>query len=170
MAVNLYSFVDLYTRILDTAAHILAKGAAHAAATGVSDAEMLSWRLIDDMEPLGFQIAVIGNFTRQWPARVVGIPTPPDIPATISLSQFIAEIAAARQFVASLTPAQFEGRDDAPLKVSIGSGQMEPTLPAGRWLTVFATTNLYFHLSIAYAIMRARGVPLGKVDMFPTGL
>ena len=48
-----------------------------------------------------------------------------------------------------------------------------PTLPlghAGRWITGFATTNLYFHLSMAYAILRAHGVAIGKVDLFPTGL
>jgi len=47
---------------------------------------------------------------------------------------------------------------------------MKPTLPSGQWLTVFATTNLYFHLSTAYGILRAKGVPLGKVDLFATGL
>ena len=47
---------------------------------------------------------------------------------------------------------------------------MEPTLPAGRWLTVFATINLYFHLSTAYDILRAKGVPLGKPDLFAAGL
>jgi len=31
---------------------------------------------------------------------------------------------------------------------------------------VFATTNIYFHLSIAYAILRANGVPIGKADLF----
>ena len=46
---------------------------------------------------------------------------------------------------------------------------MEPTLPAGQW-TVSATTNLYFHLSMAYSILRARGVQIGKVDLFAGGL
>ena len=55
--------------------------------------------------------------------------------------------------------------------MTIGNG-MEPTLPAARWLTVFvAATNLYFHLTTAYDILRARGAPLGKIDMFmPDGL
>ena len=47
---------------------------------------------------------------------------------------------------------------------------MEPTLPAGQWLTVFATTNLYFHMSTAYGILRAAGVRIGKIDLFTTGL
>ena len=47
---------------------------------------------------------------------------------------------------------------------------MAPTLPAAQWLTVFAATNVHFHVSMAYAILRANGVPLGKADMFIAGL
>jgi uncharacterized protein len=54
--------------------------------------------------------------------------------------------------------------------VTFDLGMMEPTLPAGQWLTGFATTNFYFHLSIAYAILRSRGVPLAKPDLFGGGL
>jgi len=52
--------------------------------------------------------------------------------------------------------------------VEIGNG-MTPTLPSGQWLTVFANTNIYFHLSMAYAILRLKGVQIGKVDLFAGG-
>lgn len=170
MPVNLYTFVDLYTRALDIAAHILAKGVNHALARGVSEGEMLDWRLIDDMNPLRFQLMVVCNFTRQWPARVAGLPLPDDVSADLDLAGFEEAIAGAKRYLAALTPEQFAGRDEVPLTISIGGGAMEPTLPAARWLTVFATTNVNFHLSMAYAILRAHGVPIGKPDLFPTGL
>jgi hypothetical protein len=170
VAVSLYTFVDLYSRVLDAATHILAKGAEHAGANGISEADMLEWRLIDDMQPLRFQLMVICDFTRQWPARVAGLPVPADTGGDLDLAGFQAALGDAKSYLAALGPAQFENRDDVPLKVAIASGQMEPTLPAGRWLTVFATTNVYFHLSTAYAILRARGVPIGKADLFPAGL
>ncbi|HEX4095392.1 MAG TPA: DUF1993 family protein, partial [Caulobacteraceae bacterium] len=74
-----------------------------------------------------------------------------------------------KAYLAALTPQQFAGRDEIPLTVEIGNG-MTPTLPSAQWLTVFATTNLYFHLSTAYGILRAKGVQIGKVDMFAGGL
>ena len=40
----------------------------------------------------------------------------------------------------------------------------------GQWIAGFATTNFYFHLSMVYAILRSRGVPLGKRDLFAGGL
>ena len=169
MTVNLYTFVNLYDRALDTAAHLLAKGLEHAAAKGVSEAEVLGWRLIDDMNPLSFQLKVVINFAKQWTARVAGLPVPGDIPEDLDAAGFKAAINEAKAYLATLTPAQFEGRDDIPLTYNI-AGVMEPTLPSGQWLSVFATTNIYFHASTAYGILRTKGVPLSKADMFAAGL
>ncbi|MFL5296779.1 MAG: DUF1993 domain-containing protein [Phenylobacterium sp.] len=169
MIVNLFTFVGLYARLLTTASHLLTKGAAHAKATGASEAEMLDWRLIEDMQPLRFQLMVVCNFTRQWPARVAGVTVPEAVEDTLDVAGFQASIADAKTYLATLRPEQFAGRDDVSLSHDIGNG-MEPTLPAGQWLTVFATTNLYFHLSTAYGILRAKGVPIGKIDLFAAGL
>jgi hypothetical protein len=169
MPVNLFTFVDLYARLLTTASHLLTKGVEHAKTLGVPEAEMLDWRLIEDMSPLSFQLMVVCNFTRLWPARVAGLPLPAEVTADLDVGGFQAAIADAKAYLAALTPEQFAGRDDVPLTVTIGTG-MEPTLPAAQWLTVFATTNLYFHLSTAYAILRSKGVQIGKVDLFAGGL
>ena len=168
MTVSLFTFVDLYSKGLTTLDGLLAKGAAFAAEKGVSEAEMLGWRLIDDMNPLSFQVIVVTNFSKQWTARAAGLPVPENIPEDLDLAGYRAEIANAKAFLANLKAEQFAGRDEAP--VTFNLGMMEPTLPAAQWLTGFATTNFYFHLSIAYAILRSRGVPLGKPDMFGGGL
>lgn len=169
MTVNLFTFIDLFDRQVATASSLLAKGAAHAKAAGVSEAQMLQWRLIEDMAPLGFQLMVVCNFSRLWPARVAGLPLPAEVTADLDVAGFQAALADCRAYLAALKPEQFAGRDDVPLTVTIGNG-MEPTLPSGQWLTVFATTNLYFHLSTAYGILRAHGVQIGKPDLFATGL
>lgn len=168
MTVSLFTFVDLYSKGLTTLDSLLAKGAAFAAEKGVSEAEMLKWRLIDDMNPLSFQVIVPTNFAKQWTARAAGLPVPENIPEDLDLAGYRAEIAAAKAFLAGLKAEQFAGRDGAP--VTFNLGMMEPTLPAAQWLTGFSTTNFYFHLSIAYAILRSRGVPLGKPDLFAGGL
>ena len=169
MTTNLHTFVDLYTRQLGTLTHLLNKGAAFAKEKGVSEKEMLGWRLIDDMQPLSFQISVVVNFTRAWPARVAGLPPPADIDANQTLATYLKAIEEAKSYLAEIKPEQFKDKDNEPLKVTIGNG-MEPTFPKAQWLTVFATTNIYFHLSIAYAILRSRGVQIGKIDLFGSGL
>ena len=169
MPVSLFTFIDLFKRQLVTLEHLLNKGEEFAKASGQSEADMLGWRLIEDMQPLAFQAMVLCNFTRQWPARVAGLEVPTEVSAELSLAEFRAAIADAKAYLDALTPEQFAGRDDVPLTVTIGNG-MSPTLPAGQWLTVFATTNLYFHLSTAYGILRSKGVQIGKVDLFAGGL
>ena len=169
MTIGLYSFVGMYTRVLDTAAHLLTKGVEHAAASGVPEADMLDWRLIDDMAPLRFQLMVVCNFPPQWLSRAAGLPVPEDVSADLDVAGFKAAIAKSKAYLAALTPEQFAGRDDVPLTVTLGNG-LSPTLPAGQWVSVFATTNLYFHLSTAYGILRAKGVQIGKPDLFGGGL
>jgi hypothetical protein len=169
MQVDLFTFVGLYDKALTTLSHLLKKGAEHAKAQGASEAEMLEWRLIDDMHPLRFQIGVAVNFSRSWPARVAGLEPPPELSMDGSLADIQGKIAEAKAYLAAIKPEQFAGRDDAALKVKLGD-IMEPTLPAGQWLPNFATTNILFHVTIAYAILRSRGVQLGKADMFAGGL
>ncbi|WP_374574648.1 DUF1993 family protein [Phenylobacterium sp.] len=169
MAVSLYTFIDLFSRQAGTAIHLLDKGVEFAALNGVGEAELLNWRLIDDMNPLSFQLMVVANFSRRWPARAAGLPEPAEVTADMDVAGFRAALTEARTYLAGLTAKQFAGRDEVPLTYEIAPG-MAPTLPAAQWLTVFANTNLYFHLSMAYAILRAKGVPIGKVDLFATGL
>jgi hypothetical protein len=166
--VNLFATVSGYSKLLTTAGHILDKGAEHARATGVSEADMLDWRLVPDMFPLSRQLQVVISFARQWPERAAGLEPSPTLEGPTSVAELRQQATAAIEFLATLTAAQFEGRDEVPLTISLG--QMEPTLPIGQWVTGFANTNIYFHLSMAYAILRSRGAPLGKLDLFAGGL
>lgn len=168
MTVCLFTFVELYSKGLGTLENLLTKGAAFAASQGVSEGDMLDWRLIDDMHPLRFQANVVLNFARQWPARAAGLPVPADVPENLDLAGYKAAIADAKAYLAGLKAEQFEGRDQVPITFNLG--QFEPTLPAGQWLSSFATTNFYFHLSTAYGILRHKGVPIGKPDLFAGGL
>lgn len=168
MTVNLFTFVDLYARVLGTSEHLLVKGVEHAKGIHVSEQDMLNWRLIDDMQPLKFQLMVVCNYAQQWPARVAGISVPPDVSDQLDASGFRTAISTARSFLSGLRVEQFNSRDNIPITFTVGTG-MELTLPAAQWLMVFATTNLYFHLSTAYGVLRARGVQIGKRDLFASG-
>lgn len=170
MSTTLFSFIGLYDRALATCDHLLKKGEAFASDKGEEPGDILDWKLIEGMNPLRFQLMVVINFTRNWPARVAGLPLPGDIDSQATdLAGFHAAIADARAWLAALRHEQFEGRDEALLTHSLRAG-MEPTLTGAQWLTGFATTNVYFHMSMAYAILRSKGVQIGKRDLFPLGL
>ena len=169
MQTNLYTYVGMFSRGLDTLGHLLTTGAGFAAANGVSEGEMLEWRLTEDMHPLRFQAQTVIRFASLWPARAAGLELPRDPDWAETLPELRQALAEAKDGLTSLTADQFEGRDQVPLTVSIGP-QMEPTLPTAQWVPGFAIPNFYFHLSMAYAILRARGVAVGKRDFFAGGL
>lgn len=169
MDIDLFTFVRLFRTQLRVARHLLNKGTEHARGQGVGEEEMLDWRLIDDMQPLRFQLAVVVNDAQGWLARAAGVPGPQDVARDAGGNELRAAIDRAGAFLDALSSEQFVGREQESITHKLGE-TLEPTLPTGQWLSGFATTNLYFHLSIAYAILRARGVPLGKADLFAGGL
>lgn len=169
MKTSLFTYVDIYIRILAAADHLLTKGLETAGPLGVGEQEMLDWRLIDDMHPLRFQIMVICNFSQQWPARAVGVPLPEAVEDRLDVAGFRRAIAASRAFLEELQEVQFDGRDDVVIRYAV-SPELEADLPVARWMSVFATTNMFFHMSTAYAILRHHGAEIGKADLFPLGL
>lgn len=167
MKVGLFTFVGMYSKGLSTLANILTKGAEHAAKVGVSQRDLLEWKLADDMFPLRRQVQIVCDFAKKWPARAAGLEVPESIEGESSLEELQAAIAEAQAYLRGLTSEHFEGRDDIP--VSLELGELKPEMSIGQWVSGFATTNFYFHLSMAYAILRMQGVPLGKRDMFAGG-
>ena len=59
-------------------------------------------------------------------------------------------------------PAAFEGAETR--RVELRFPGVELNFEGQGYLTSFALPNFYFHLSMAYAILRHLGVPLGKRD------
>ena len=168
MKANLYTYVEGYVRGLDTLAHLLSRGAAFAKETGVSEAEMLEWRLAPDMFNLRQQAVTVASFSQQWVARAAGLPEPKAAEGEPGVAELQARIAEAKAFLQGIKPEQLDGRDAVELTFDLGG--ISPTLPVSKWLAGFATTNFYFHLSMAYAILRNRGLPLSKRDLFAGGL
>ncbi len=61
-----------------------------------------------------------------------------------------------------LTPADFDGAEARIISHRAGFADLTQT--GADYLHHFALPNLWFHLSMAYATLRAAGVPLGKAD------
>ena len=73
-----------------------------------------------------------------------------------------ARIGHAQGQIGLLTPADFEGA--ATRTIVHRAGFADLTQTGADYLHHFALPNLWFHLSMAYATLRANGVPLGKAD------
>lgn len=142
---------------LDTLSHVLDVGAAQ-----LPDlVHALRERLASDMHPLGTQVAFACNQPlgfAQWCAGE----------AIHSLPKEVDSLATARDCIAR-TKARVAAIavDDAKLddtkRIELGHG-MHCELPGRQYVADFLMPNFYFHITMAYAILRRLGVPLGKAD------
>ena len=168
MKADLYSSgVRAFERGLAGLGSILRRGMAHAAEHSIPEVELLGARLYPDMYPLHRQAQIVCDFARQAPSRVLEIEVPPALEGVMDHAELQTQIALARQFLAGLSPEQFEGRDERTISFPIGPNPTSQS--AARYVVGFATPNFYFHLATAYGILRSRGVPLGKADYFGVG-
>ena len=167
MKVDLAALSLSYAKGLAVLDHILGKSVEHFAGS-VPENEMLEWRLAPDMFPLRSQVQFVANLAAQWTARAAGVEVPPSHEGEMDVHELRQAIAQSLAFINSIERSRFEGRDEQELTVDLV--EITPTMPIGQWMIGFATTNFYFHLTTAYAILRSHGVPLGKRDLFAGGL
>jgi uncharacterized protein len=136
-----------------------------AAACGVAEADILDARLAPDMLPFTKQVQIASDTAKFAMARLTATegPVMPDTETT--LAQLRARIERTIAYVESVDPAGFEGAEDRPIVLKFPSVEMRF---AGRdYVSQFVLPNLFFHITVAYALLRAKGVKIGKNDFLP---
>jgi hypothetical protein len=118
-------------------------------------------RLAPDMYPLSRQVQAACDGAKFLAARVSGKEPPkhPDTERTID--ELHARIRSVREYLGTYSARDFEGAASrmVPLPFVPGKG-----LAARDFLEQMSLPNTYFHVCMAYAILRHNGVPLGKTD------
>jgi len=163
MATDLYDLtVPGFTRGLRALSAILDKAVAHAAATGVNADDWLSLRLIDDMNPLSKQIQSSCDAPKLCIARLSGITAPVHDDSEKTIAQLQVRIADTLAYIQSVPRSAIDGQEGKEVILTFPGGEMKFLgLP---YAISFALPNFYFHLTTAYGLLRAQGVPIGKRD------
>ena len=130
---------------------------------GNDQATLVEARLAPDMRPFSAQIQMSSDTAKNAVARLacVAAPSMPDTETTFG--ELKVRCQRTIEFIQSIDRSAFEGAEDRQvvLKFPNGSGYEF----AGRdYLTSFALPNFFFHITTAYALLRANGVSLGKPD------
>lgn len=163
MAYSLFdASIPVYLHMLKNLAAILDKAEAHAKANGVDPQTYLAARLAPDMHPLTNQVQLASDAAKSGAARLAGL-TPPSFPDTeTTWAEVKARVAKTIAFVEGIERGQMDGREDAAIELKLPNGALNFV---GRdFLALFALPNFLFHVTTAYALLRAQGVPLGKMD------
>jgi uncharacterized protein len=160
MPISIYdASVPVFIRALENLAAILKTGEAFAKEKGV---DLVEARLAEDMAPLRNQIQWASDSAKGAGARLTGteIPSFPDEEKTFpELQERIAKTVA---YLKSLDPKAFEGGEART--VTLKAGSMSQEFTGQDYFQKFALPNFFFHVTTAYAILRHKGVPLGKMD------
>lgn len=78
------------------------------------------------------------------------------------MEELKARIDATIDWIASVPESAFDGAEGREVKFSAGPYPLEFTGMA--YLLGFAIPNFFFHITTAYAILRMKGVEIGKMD------
>ncbi len=151
-------------RALDT---LLDKAEAFATEQGIEPAALIDAKLADDMLPFGYQVKACtthsvggiegarnGSFAPDrsaWPTDFAGLHG--------LLRDAIATLEA-------IDRDDFDALADSDTKFESAAFTMPFT--GANFLLSFSQPNFYFHATTAYAILRARGMKLGKRDFLGT--
>lgn len=159
MSFGLYdASAPVFVRALTALSALLDK----AQAQGFDEAKLLEARLAPDMRPFPAQIQMASDSAKGAVARLTGTENPSMADTETSFADLKARIEATIAFIRSVEPSAFEGGEDRDVVLKFPGGEQH--FKGGAYLTGFALPNFFFHVTTAYALLRAAGVELGKRD------
>ena len=141
---------------------ILDKTQAYIDAKKIDPSALLQFRLFPDMLNLTRQIQIASDTAKGVVARLAGVDIPTYEDNETSVAELQARIAKTIAFIEGFTPAQIDGTEDKAIVTKRGDKETHYT--GMQFLLGHAIPNVYFHVSIAFAILRHNGVEIGKRD------
>lgn len=152
--------VPVFLRYLERLRRWLDLAQAHA--PGPAADRLLGARLADDMNPFATQVVIAANFALRACHPLAGLPVPSPGEPGAGFDGLRALVDRVSALVRELPQERFEGAESRMLESRAGDAPVR--LPATEFLQLYALPNFFFHLTVAYAILRSRGVPIGKAD------
>ena len=163
MTISMYqASVPVFQKSLTALKDVLAKAAAHAAEHKIDESVFLSSRLYPNMFPLVKQVQIAADFGKGPVARLSGTEPPKYDDTEKTFAELAARIDKTLAFIATHTAAQIDGSEDRDIVLTIGG--KPATYKGQQYLLHMALPNLFFHMSMTYAILRHNGVDIGKRD------
>lgn len=162
MAVSLYTAtVPSYRQILGSVSGLLGTAESFCNEREIAPSEIIQARLAEDMLPFAYQVrATAVHSIGAIEAVRKGVFSPDMSPFPESFAALKARIAEALAALEAIEPSEidaFVGRD---MRFEFGERRIDFT--AEDFLLSFSQPNFYFHATTSYAILRWKGLPIGK--------
>jgi hypothetical protein len=163
MSIALYdATVATFLQTLGAVEGFLARGFDHCRENELDPQLIVETRLHHDMLPFRFQVmSTISHSLGAIEAVRRGVFSPPPTPE-LDYAGLQNAVREAREKLGQVTREELEGFIGRDAKFEFNTRSVPFT--AENFLLSFSLPNFYFHSSMAYAILRHKGVPLGKRD------
>jgi uncharacterized protein len=156
-----YEAVSQCTQMLKNIETWLDKAEKHAAAKKFDVNTLMTDRLAPDMKPFIYQIQSACDYVNAAAAWLSGQVPPKHEDNEQTIGDARARIQKTVAFAESVREAQYAGASDRKIGLSWAPGKH---LGGKDYLLRMTIPNVYFHVAIAYAILRHNGVDIGKMD------
>jgi len=178
MTASLYEIsVPTFLQTVRAVGDFLDRTVRHCTRTGANLEELVDARLYPDMAPFHFQIEALTHHA-VWGMKAVqtGAFTPPPLIGSMPFANLQAMVGDAVKALEAFTSEEINACSGKNLDIVIYQPideENHTTSPWGPRLLTFAPEalllsytlpNIHFHAATAYAILRTRGVPIGKRD------
>jgi len=163
MSIAVYDLtVPVFTRMLTNLLAIMDKAEANAAERKFDTAVLADARLAPDMIPFRGQVMIATDHAKGCVSRLAGreVPSWPDTEKTFE--ELRARIGKALDLLSTIQPADLEGSETRDVVLKLGGNEVQQN--GLDYVLHRALPNFYFHVTTAYAILRANGTPIGKRD------
>jgi hypothetical protein len=150
--------IDTPKKIVESLSAILAKAESHPKA-----AELPEARLAEDMFPLTFQVWCVSDNICKGIARAQGT-EPPVLERDLkTIADMQARLKLTAEHLDKADAALINKREAETVTLGLGPGK-SGQMSALNYILGYSQPNVYFHLNMAYAILRKEGVEIGKQD------
>jgi len=154
--------IPIFVRMLRNLSAIIDKAASYAEAKKIDPAVFINARLAPDMLALNRQVQIATDSVKGCAARLAGIEIPSYADTETTFTELQARIAKTVTFLESVSATQIDGSEDHKISLKIGGKEMN--FSGQQYLLYFVLPNFYFHINMAYAILRHNGLEIGKRD------
>ncbi len=164
MAITLFSAsVPVFIQYLGNLRHLIRKAQDDVLARQYDEQALVDFRLAPDMLPFRVQICIACDAAKLCASRISGIEAPKYENTENTLADLICRIDKTIDWLYTVPAERIDGQELKDITFTAGKGTTR-TLQAEGYLKTWALPNMFFHITIAYAILRHNGVDLGKID------
>lgn len=155
--------VPLFTQLLDALNTILDKAELHAQNKQIDPNTLLQASLFPDMFNFTRQVQIATDFAKGVAARLAGVEVPVYEDNEVTFNALQARIKKTVQFISSIAPTKIEGSEEREIITRPGTPK-EKKFTGQAYLLSYGIPQFFFHLTTAYAILRSKGIDIGKRD------